>query len=103
MPASTAKQLMGLRLKAVRMALGFNTRKRGKTQSAFYGQFDVERSRGNNWERGVAYINIDFLLLLDDEYKIDPGWIISGRRGGLPDDWADEIVNHFNGLKRAQK
>jgi transcriptional regulator with XRE-family HTH domain len=94
MPASDVKIRIGLRLKAARLALGYDE-KRGRTQAAFYRLFGIERGRGNNWERGRVYPNADFLVTLYERFDIDPGWILAGKQGGLPDRIADKIVSNF--------
>jgi transcriptional regulator with XRE-family HTH domain len=94
MAGTEIKVQIGLRLKAARMALGYD-KKRGRTQAAFYRLFGIDRGRANNWERGRVYPNTDFLVMLNDRFEVDPGWILAGKRGGLPDRIADKVVENF--------
>jgi transcriptional regulator with XRE-family HTH domain len=96
MASAESRRLVGLRLKAARMALGY-TERRGKTQAAFYRMFCTcgSKERGNNWERGIAFPGPEFLIEFAEKFDIGPDWILLGRRGSLPDRYANDIVNNF--------
>lgn len=98
MASTEMKRLAGLRLKAARMALGYDET-RGRTQAAFYRLFACGKGRGNNWERGIAYPNPDFMVDLYKRFEIGPDWILLERPGGLPDRIADQVVETFRKIK----
>jgi transcriptional regulator with XRE-family HTH domain len=99
LPASAEKLAIAARLKAARMALGWD-KPRGRTQAAFYRSLDIGNTRGNNWEKGIAYPDVDFLIRLDTAYGIEPGWILCGHRRGLPDEIRDAVADQFNKILR---
>lgn len=92
------KRDAGLRLKAARIALGYDQR-RGRNQTAFYELFGFTIGRGNNWERGVSYPYPEFMVALCERFDVGPDWILVGRPGSLPYRLANEVVDNFNKLK----
>jgi hypothetical protein len=91
------RRIVGLRLKAARMALGYNERRRGRTQIAFYRSFGIKKGRGNHWECGVAFPNPLFLIELDRRFAVGPDWILCGRVDGLPHWLAEAVASNANG------
>jgi hypothetical protein len=70
-----ARRLAGLRLKAARMALGYD-KPRGKTQEAFYAQIGERKQAANHWEvRGghpAASGSGSAVRTLQDRSQLDP-------------------------------
>ena|SRR5688572_27353847 len=93
-----ARRLIGLRLRAARIALGYD-QPRGRTQEAFYAEVAASKQSGSNWEVGGVIPRADTLVKLYERYEINPDWILLGRPGGLPGPLAGAIIGKFNQIK----
>jgi transcriptional regulator with XRE-family HTH domain len=96
------EKVVGLRLKAARIALGYNdqlgARRNRKTQVDFYQMLGYSKGRANNWERGICFPPPEFMVALYGRFGINPDWLLIGRADGLPDKLADTVAARFDEL-----
>lgn len=72
-------RVIGERLKALRMHLGFESQKDWAERNGF------NISQYNHWEKGTRRIPVDFAEQLANNYGLTLDFIYRGRRDGLPE------------------
>ena len=80
-------QAIGLRLKAVRTALGLS-------QKDLYDSLGVGASAWHNWESGKRTPDIFVMLNLKRQYGITLDWIFDGDPSNLPEDIKGKVKDY---------
>lgn len=80
-------QAIGLRLKAARIALGFN-------QKDLYDSLDVGASTWHNWESGKRTPDLFVMLNLKQRHGISLDWIFDGDPSNLPEDIKGKVTDY---------
>ena len=78
-------QAIGLRLKAARIALGFN-------QKDLYDDLDVGASTWHNWESGKRTPDLFVMLNLKQRHGISLDWVFDGDPSNLPEDIKEKVL-----------
>ena len=77
--------MAGLRLKAVRLTLGFDR------QDTFAAKLGCTTTRYNNWETGARFPAPDAMVRILQLFGIGPDFIYGGSMRGIPNDYSDAL------------